>query len=100
MPPTPLEIKTKALQRLLKEHQLYEKEVLEQEEYLKQMKASDSDEYEIRKQEKVLDESKRMVPELAKKIKQHGEALKLFLGGYSGEEDLDIPRELLQKCSL
>lgn len=100
MPPTPLEIKTKALQRLLKEQQLYEKEVLEQEEYLKQMKASDSDEYEVRKQEKVLDESKRMVPELSKKVKEHGEALKVFIGGYTGEEDLGVSMELIQKCGL
>lgn len=100
MAPTALEIKTKALQRLLKERQLYENEVSEQEEYLKQMKASDSDEYEVRKQEKVLNESRRMVPELAKKIKEHGEALKLFIAGYTGEEDLGVPRELIQKCGL
>lgn len=100
MPPTQLEIKTKAIQRLLKEQKLYEKEILEQEEFLKHMKSSDADEYEVRKQEKVLDESKRMIPELSKKIKEHGEALKLFLGDYKCEGDVSLARELLQECGL
>lgn len=100
MSPTPLEIKTKAVQRLLKEEQLYLKEISEQEEQLQQMRASDTDEYEIKKYEKVLDESKRMVPELKKKIQEHAKGLNSYIEDYKGDEDTSDLKALLQKCGI
>ena len=100
MSPTPLEIKTKAVQRLLKEEQLYLKDISEQEEQLQQMRASDTDEYEIKKYEKVLDESKRMVPELKKKIQEHAKGLKSYIEDYKGDEDTSDLKALLQKCGI
>ena len=96
MAPTQLEIKVNALKRLLKEESLYAHEVEEQEKYVKQMEANQADEYELKKQIQVLDESKKMVPEVTKKITQHRESLKSFLETYNGDEDVSAAQQLLQ----
>lgn len=96
MPPTPLQIKVSALKRLIKEESLYQQEVVEQEQYVEQMKKNNSDEYELKKQVQVLEESQRMVPEVSRKIEDHKQALAQFLESYKGEEDLSVAKELLQ----
>ncbi|ODV80070.1 tubulin-specific chaperone A [Suhomyces tanzawaensis NRRL Y-17324] len=95
MSPTPLQIKINALKRLIKEESLYKQEVQEQEEYVNQMRSNKADEYELKKQVEVLEEAKRMVPEVTKKISQHREALRVFLDTYKGEEDVAAAKELL-----
>lgn len=95
MSPTPLQIKTKAIQRLLKEKSLYAQEVADQERVLKDMRDNKHDEYAIKKHEEVLAESKRMIPELEKKIKSHKESLAEFLKSYSGDEDVSIASSLV-----
>ncbi|EGW34156.1 uncharacterized protein SPAPADRAFT_59576 [Spathaspora passalidarum NRRL Y-27907] len=95
MSPSPLQVKVSALKRLIKEEKLYQQEVSEQEQYVNKMKESNADEYEIKKQVEVLEESKRMVPQVTKKIGEHREALKSFLETYSGDEDLTAAKELL-----
>lgn len=96
MAPSQLQIKVNALKRLVKEESLYRQEVTEQEQFVAQMKANNADEYEIKKQIQVLEESQRMVPEVTKKISQHKDALKLFLETYKGDEDITTATGLLK----
>lgn len=99
MAPTLLQIKVKALQRLLKEKNLYADEVQEHVRTLEQMKSTGADDYEIKKHSQVLEESKRMVPELEKKIKEHRQSLVEFLKNYNGEEDTTIAEALIQEAN-
>lgn len=96
MAPTQLQIKVNALKRLIKEETLYQKEVKEQEQHVATMKKDNADEYEIKKQIEVLEESQRMVPEITAKINQHKSALAKFLETYNGDEDLSAAEELLK----
>ncbi|CAK7903201.1 tubulin-specific chaperone A [[Candida] anglica] len=96
MAPTPLQIKVNSLKRLIKEETLYKQEVTDQEKYVEQMKSKDADEYELKKQVQVLEESQRMVPELTRKIKEHKEALVSFLDTYTGDEDVSVAKSLIQ----
>lgn len=84
------------MKRLIKEETLYKQEVTDQEKYVEQMKSKDADEYELKKQVQVLEESQRMVPELTRKIKEHKEALVLFLDTYTGDEDVSVAKSLIQ----
>ncbi|CAI5755542.1 unnamed protein product [Candida verbasci] len=68
---------------------LYKQEVKDQEEYVKGL-----DGYELKKQLEVLDESKRMVPEVSKKIEQHKDELKKYIEEHP-DEDLKEAKELL-----
>lgn len=95
MPPTTLQIKTNALSRLLKEQKLYRQEVLDQQKFVQQMISKNADEYEIRKQQQVLEESQRMITELDKKVNEHTDDLKNYVANYEGEENLDAARGLL-----
>lgn len=95
MAPAPLQIKVNALKRLIKEEKLYQQEGEDQEKYVAQMKANKHDIYEIRKQIEVLDESKRMVPQVTQKIKEHREGLAIFLETYQGDEDVTVAKSLI-----
>ena len=95
MGPSPLQIKVNALKRLIKEEKLCKQEVAEQEQHVNQMKANNADEYELKKQIQVLEESQRMVPEVTKKITQYRQALREFLDSYKGDEDVTEAKELL-----
>lgn len=95
MPPSQLQVKVNALKRLIKEEKLYQQEVTEQEQYVKSMQLNNADEYEIKKQIEVLQESQRMVPEITTKIFQHKEALKAFLDSFKGDEDTSAAKELV-----
>lgn len=95
MAPSPVSIKVNALKRLIKEETIYRQEVAEQELHVAQIKAANADEYEVRKQQEVLEEAHRMVPELAAKIQQHREALAAFLQSYKGDEDVAEARALV-----
>ncbi|KAG2735936.1 hypothetical protein G9P44_000026 [Scheffersomyces stipitis] len=95
MSPTTLQIKVNALKRLLKEEKLYQQEVAEQEQYVQHMKSNNADEYELKKQMEVLQESQRMVPEVTRKISEHREGLKVFLKTYKGDEDITAAQELV-----
>ena len=95
MGPSPLQIKVNALKRLIKEEKLSKQEVAEQEQHINQMKANNADEYEVKKQIQVLEESQRMVPEVTKKVAEYRQALKEFLDSYKGDEDVTEAKELL-----
>ena len=53
------------------------------------MKSADADEYEIKKQVEVLEDTKKMIPLLREKIQQSLESLEQFLKDYTGEDSLD-----------
>ncbi|CUM65316.1 uncharacterized protein PRCAT00002951001 [Priceomyces carsonii] len=95
MAPTQLQIKVNALKRLIKEKKFYDQEVGEHEQYVNKLKSNGADEYELKKQIQVLEESKRMIPEINKKIHEHRKALEKFLTSYKGEEDLKEANELI-----
>ncbi|KAI5958806.1 RBL2 [Candida theae] len=95
MAPSQLQIKVSALKRLIKEKDMYQREVSEQEQYVNQLKANNGDEYELKKQVEVLDESKRMVPQVSKKIEELKKSLSEYLENYTGDEDVTEAKDLL-----
>ncbi|KAH3682722.1 hypothetical protein WICPIJ_006312 [Wickerhamomyces pijperi] len=70
MAPTQLEIRTRALGRLVKEYYLYQEELLAQQNHVRLLKSQNHDEYEIRKQEEVEVDTKRVMIEVSKKINE------------------------------
>jgi len=65
-----IKIKTGVVKRLTKEKEYYEKEVESDKKRIEDKKAKGADEYEIRKQEEVLQESIAMVPERVRALKK------------------------------
>nr|XP_054756614.1 tubulin-specific chaperone A-like [Lytechinus pictus] len=64
-----IKIKTGVLKRCTKEKVMYEKEVVSQEKKVETMKAGGDDEYNIKKQIEVLEESKMMIPDCTRRIR-------------------------------
>lgn len=90
MAPSQLDIKTRALGRLIKEESLYHQELSEQERVVASMKQQQADPYELKKQVEVLEDTRKMIPELRKKVKESLGSLEHFLGEYSGDDDLTM----------
>lgn len=69
MPPAPSrnQLKVNALKRLVKEHQLYVQELQEQEASLSHVQTA-GDEYEARKAQEIVDETKRILPRVRQSI--------------------------------
>ncbi|KAF4076943.1 hypothetical protein AMELA_G00202480 [Ameiurus melas] len=63
-----IKIKTGVVKRLAKEEVLYIKEAKQQEEKVERMKAEAGDEYVIRKQMEVLQESRMMIPDCHRRL--------------------------------
>jgi len=78
-PEKQLEIKTKIVQRLVKEVTYYHKEVKENEEKLAKMKADNADFHDIKKFQEVLDESNMMIPDSQTRLKKSVDELSTFL---------------------
>ncbi|KAH3664319.1 hypothetical protein WICMUC_005847 [Wickerhamomyces mucosus] len=93
MAPTQLEIKTKALGRLVKEESLYQEELKQQDDHINFLKSNNGDEYEIKKQIQVLDDTKKVIKEVLKKIKESKDSLESFLETYTGDEDLNLSKQ-------
>lgn len=72
-------VKTKTLQRLMKEASYYKKEVEENQAKLDKMKADGKDEYDIKKFAEVLDESIMMVPDSENRKMAALQDLKIFI---------------------
>lgn len=89
MAPTQLDIKIKALKRLTKEEGYYQQELKDQEAHVAKLKEDKLvDPYDLKKQEEVLDDTKRLLPTLYKKIGEFKEDLAQFLETYQGTEDI------------
>lgn len=65
-----LKIKTGTVKRLGKELESYEKEATKQQEKITKMKNDQANEYDVRKQEEVLQETQQMLPDTLKRLKQ------------------------------
>jgi len=64
-----IKIKTGVVKRLTKEKSMYEKESVQIASKIEDMKAQGKDEYDIKKQNEVLAESKSMVPDTVRRLK-------------------------------
>ncbi|KAH0951805.1 hypothetical protein HN011_008589 [Eciton burchellii] len=80
-----LKIKTGVVKRLAKEKVTYEKEAALQRDKIQKLKEQDKDDYDIRKQEDVLQESLMMVPDCQRRLVKAFEELKKIL---ETEQDL------------
>lgn len=63
-----IKIQTGVLKRIAKEKTMYEKEVITLTKQVEEMQAQGKDEYDIKKRNECLDESKMMVPECEKRL--------------------------------
>ncbi|KAB0802934.1 hypothetical protein PPYR_05120 [Photinus pyralis] len=80
-----LKIKTGVVRRLAKEKVVYEEEAEQQRARIEKFKQEGKDEYDIRKQEEVLQESLMMVPDCQRKLAKAIEELKNII-----ENELDL----------
>lgn len=80
-----LKIKTGVVKRLAKEKTVYEREAEQQKVRIEKYKEQGKDEYEIRKQEEVLNESLMMVPDCQRRLAVAFEELKRII---ESEQDL------------
>ncbi|XP_028319165.1 tubulin-specific chaperone A [Gouania willdenowi] len=81
-----IQIKTGIVKRLVKEENSYIKEVKEQEEKIKHLKAEAGDEYFIKKQMEVLQESKMMIRDSHRRLAVAHADLQQFLDDWDGLE--------------
>lgn len=89
MAPTQLEIKVRALQRLVKEEAYYQEELKEQTALVESMKADkDVDVYDLKKQVEVQQDTEKLLPTLYKKIEEFKDNLGEFLKNYEGTEEV------------
>ena len=99
MAPTQLEIKVRALQRLVKEEQFYQQELKDQTEHVEKLKKEkDVDPYDLKKQVEVLEDTQRLLPTIYKKIEEFKEDLQDYMEGYDGSESLDTAREAIRSA--
>lgn len=80
-----IKIKTGVVKRLAKEKTVYEREAEQQKVRIQKLKDQGKDEYEIRKQEEVLNESLMMVPDCQRRLAVAYEELSKIL---ESEQDL------------
>ncbi|XP_048383692.1 tubulin-specific chaperone A [Stegostoma tigrinum] len=63
-----IKIKTGVVKRLAKEKLMYEKEAKQQEEKVEKMKVDGNDQYMVKKQMEVLQESRMMIPDCQRRL--------------------------------
>ncbi|XP_038621730.1 tubulin-specific chaperone A isoform X3 [Tachyglossus aculeatus] len=83
--------------RLVKEKLMYEKEAKQQEEKVEKMKAEDGENYNIKKQTEILQESRMMIPDCQRRLEAaHSDLLQLL----EGEKDLEDADEYKEARSV
>lgn len=85
-----IKIKTGVVKRLAKEKTMYEKEAQQQKERIEKLKAEGKDEYDIKKQEEVLQESLMMVPDCQRRLVRAYDELKNILQTESGLKENEV----------
>ncbi|KAG8523701.1 Tubulin-specific chaperone A [Galemys pyrenaicus] len=63
-----IKIKTGVVKRLVNEKVIYEKEAKKQKEKIEKMKAEDGENYAIKKQAEILQESRMMIPDCQRRL--------------------------------
>ncbi|XP_063312783.1 tubulin-specific chaperone A [Pelobates fuscus] len=92
-----IKIKTGVVKRLTKEKAMYEKEAIQQEEKVEKMKSEGGDEYVIRKQIEVLQESRMMIPDCQRRLEAaHTDLVQLL----DNEKDLEETEEFKDARSV
>ncbi|XP_017543019.1 tubulin-specific chaperone A [Colossoma macropomum] len=92
-----IKIKTGVVKRLAKEEVLYIKEAKQQEERIERLKAEAGDEYLIKKQMEVLQESRMMIPDCHRRLAMAHADLQQLL---ETEEDLAETEEYKEARSI
>ncbi|XP_030049107.1 tubulin-specific chaperone A [Microcaecilia unicolor] len=85
-----IKIKSGVVKRLVKEKTMYEKEAKEQEEKIERMKSEGGDEYVIKKQTEILQESRMMIPDCQRRLEAAYRDLTELL---ENERDLEEAKE-------
>ncbi|XP_005992692.1 tubulin-specific chaperone A [Latimeria chalumnae] len=92
-----IKIKTGVVKRLAKEKIMYEKEAKQQEEKIERMKAEGGDEYVIKKQIEILQESRMMIPDCQRRLAAaHGDLTQTL----ENEKDLEELQEFKEAQSM
>ncbi|XP_053557353.1 tubulin-specific chaperone A [Bombina bombina] len=92
-----MKIKTGVVKRLAKEKSMYEKESKQQEEKVERMKSEGGDEYVIKKQMEVLQESRMMIPDCQRRLEAAYTDLTQLL---ENEKDLEEAEEYKDARSM
>ncbi|XP_056370694.1 tubulin-specific chaperone A [Oenanthe melanoleuca] len=92
-----IKIKTGVVRRLAKEKIMYEKEAKQQEEKIEKMKAEACDDYGIKKQVEILQESRMMIPDCQRRLEvAHAELTQLL----ENEKELEEAEEYKEARSI
>ncbi|XP_054508722.2 tubulin-specific chaperone A [Agelaius phoeniceus] len=92
-----IKIKTGVVRRLAKEKIMYEKEAKQQEEKIEKMKAEACDDYGIKKQIEILQESRMMIPDCQRRLEvAHAELTQLL----ENEKELEEAEEYKEARSI
>ncbi|XP_065716774.1 tubulin-specific chaperone A [Patagioenas fasciata] len=92
-----IKIKTGVVRRLAKEKVMYEKEAKQQEEKIEKMKAEACDDYGIKKQIEILQESRMMIPDCQRRLEiAHADLSQLL----ENEKELEEAEEYKEARSI
>ncbi|RHZ78781.1 hypothetical protein Glove_156g98 [Diversispora epigaea] len=96
-----LKIKTGVVKRLFKEEKSYHTEVLEQKKRIEKITIGGADEYDIAKQNEVLDESQTMIHEVKNRLREAHKALQDLINkqdpSWTGTEELKQAEDILKE---
>ncbi|XP_042660796.1 tubulin-specific chaperone A [Tyto alba] len=92
-----IKIKAGVVRRLAKEKVMYEKEAKQQEEKIEKMKAEACDDYRIKKQMEILQESRMMIPDCQRRLEvAHADLTQLL----ENEKELEEAEEYKEARSI
>lgn len=101
MAPSAAQIKANALTRLVKEKKLYLVELEEHKQELSKLKKQPDSEYEVKVQQRIVDETQRLIPTLDSKIESTLNGLKEYLAANKdtiGEDDLVLVQNAIDNA--
>ncbi|CDK27941.1 unnamed protein product [Kuraishia capsulata CBS 1993] len=99
MAPSTAQIKANALTRLVKEKKLYYQELEEHKQELERLQKQPDSEYEVKVQQRIVDETQRLIPTLDTKIETTLNGLKEYLADNKdtlGEEDTALIQNAIE----
>ena len=94
---TKLKIIMNSLKRLKKENIYYNKELIANENKLNTMKKEDGDEYDIKKQQEITDETKLMIPNARKRLEDKVNDFENFI--QDAQFDLNLDEETMKEIN-
>ena len=94
---TKLKIRINSLKRLKKEYLYYNKELIDNENKLNNMKKDGMDEYDIKKQQGIVDETKLMIPNVKKRLQDRIEGFEIFI--QDAQFDLNLDEETMKEIN-